>query len=283
MKTVYQHTMNGLLTERLKKIEEHLCSDVIFFYGDIHDGIERVFRDFIEDLKNDQDEQTNRDTLSIILNTNGGSVETVERMVRTTRQHYNKVDFIIPDSAYSAGTIFCMSGDEIYMDYSSALGPIDPQVNNGQRWVPALGYIDKVKQILNNPNPTYSEIEWLRVQDMAFIQACEQAKNLTVSLLKDWLVKYKFKNWNTRHSSGESVTMEYKQQRAEQIATQLGNNTYWLSHSRPIGIRQLQDLKLIISDYTDDLKFSELIRNYNDLMCQSIGDVRNFLHSRKNI
>ena len=64
------------------------------------------------------------------------------------RAHYRSVFFVVPDFAMSAGTILCMSGDRIYMDYSSSLGPIDPQVHNGKEWVPALGYLDKVEQLL---------------------------------------------------------------------------------------------------------------------------------------
>ena len=50
------------------------------------------------------------------------------------------MNFIVPEYAYSAGTIFCMSGDNIYMDYYSVLGPIDPTVQNKDgRWVAAFG------------------------------------------------------------------------------------------------------------------------------------------------
>lgn len=52
---------------------------------------------------------------------------------------------MVPDCAMSAGTIFCMAGDKIWMGYYSSLGPIDPQVFNGKNWVPALGYLDKVE------------------------------------------------------------------------------------------------------------------------------------------
>jgi len=50
----------------------------------------------------------------------------------------------------SAGTIFCMAADRIYMDYSSALGPIDPQVPDRENrvLVPALGYLDKVEELI---------------------------------------------------------------------------------------------------------------------------------------
>lgn len=86
--------------------------------------------------------------LAVFVNTPGGSAEAVEKMVGIMRFHYSEVYFIVPDFAMSAGTILCMSGDKIFMDYSSSLGPIDPQVYSGKEWVPALGHIDKVEQII---------------------------------------------------------------------------------------------------------------------------------------
>lgn len=59
--------------------------------------------------------------MTIILTTTGGSVEATEDFVEILRHHYDVVDFIIPNYAMSAGTIFAMSGDEIYMDYASVL------------------------------------------------------------------------------------------------------------------------------------------------------------------
>ncbi len=48
----------------------------------------------------------------------------------------------------SAGTIRAMSGDRILMNYTTSLGPVDPQVFNGQRFVPALNYHDKVAELI---------------------------------------------------------------------------------------------------------------------------------------
>ncbi len=140
MKPIFDSTIHSILNERLKKLEEYFNSDVVFYYAPIADGLVKPFRDIIENLKEDG---INNETLSIILNTPGGSVEVVEQLVNIVRHHYKEINFIVPDSAYSAGTIFCMSGDKIYMDYSSSLGPIDPQVEvqspSGQpQWVPAL-------------------------------------------------------------------------------------------------------------------------------------------------
>lgn len=94
----------------------------------------------IEKLKSDTVKEKWR-TISVILQTLGGSAEIVEKLVEILRHHYDSVNFVIPDYAMSAGALFAHSGDKLYMDYSSALGPIDPQVHNGTDWVPALGYL----------------------------------------------------------------------------------------------------------------------------------------------
>ena len=49
----------------------------------------------------------------------------------------------------SAGTVLVMSGDSIYLDYFSILGPIDPQVENASgTQVPALGYLIQFDRLL---------------------------------------------------------------------------------------------------------------------------------------
>ena len=114
---------------------------------------------FIELLK--VDPEFDRIRLVVFLNTPGGSAETVEKMVSVIRFHYEEVYFVVPDYAMSAGTILCMSGDKIYMDYSSSLGPIDPQVYNGKNWVPALGYLDKVEELIEkSANNELTEAEF---------------------------------------------------------------------------------------------------------------------------
>jgi ClpP class serine protease len=101
----------------LERLEERFAADGMFFYGPIYPGVEKHFRDFLERLRA---EPPDRNRLVIFLNTTGGSAETVETLVDVIRFNYREVWFVIPDFAMSAGTIFCMSGDRIWMDYSSS-------------------------------------------------------------------------------------------------------------------------------------------------------------------
>lgn len=266
-----QSTIKNILNEKLLLIEEHLDADVFSYYGNIIDGLENAILDIIEELANDENK---RDKLVIILTTTGGSAIAVERYVNIIRKHYNIVDFIVPNYAYSAGTIFCMSGDNIYLDYSSVLGPIDPQVQNKEgKWVAALGYLDKVNDAIQKSiNGKLSEVEYLMIKDLdlAELRSYEQAKDLTIDLLKKWLVKYKFQNWNEHRTNstllGNEVTINEKQTRAEEIANQLSDNTKWKSHSRPINIEALKELRLQVEDFSEDKVFRSLIRDYNDLL-----------------
>ena len=268
--------VKDLVGERLEKIEEHFEADCIFYYGPIVPSIKSTFRDFVELLRQDDDK---RKRLIIILNSPGGSVETVEKMVEIIRHHYEEVYFIVPDEAMSVGTIFCMSGDKIYMDYSSSLGPIDPQIFNGKDLVPALGYLDRFEKMVEksrNGELTDAEFILMQNQDLAMLNQYEQAKNLTITLLKKWLVEYKFKNW--------TVTEKEKKERAEKIASMLSDNKKWHSHGRKIGLKTLSgDLRLKIEDYSDDRKLQTMIRSYSDFLVEYImrHNIPLFLHNRK--
>lgn len=284
---IFEATMKEELNERLAALEQHFDADVIFYYGEIHPALAKTFRDFIERLR---DVDVPKQRIVIFLNTPGGSAETVEKMVEIIRHHYQDVAFVVPDFAMSAGTIFCMSGDRIYMDYSSSLGPIDPQVFNGKEWVPALGYLDKVTQLLEQARDgTISNAEFLILRDidLAMLSRYEQARDLTVTLLKQWLVEYKFRDWNTHESNpvklGQAVTRGEKEARAEDIAKLLGDNKLWHSHGRMISAATLdRKLRLRIDDYSTDTRLKKLIRDYNDLLTEYIarGAHTFFMHSK---
>ena len=266
--------INDILIDKLSLLEAHFDADALFYYGVIHPGYIKLFRDFIEELAA---QKPPRKRLAILLNTNGGDVETAEKMVQIMRYHYNEVYFIVPDYAMSAGTILCMSGNKIYMDYSSSLGPIDPQLRKGEgknlKYVPALGYLDKMNELVEksaNDILTPAELAMLLNMDLAELRQYEQARDLSVVLLKTWLVKYKFNDWTTHRTNpkrkGQAVTKADKNRRATTIAKKLSDNKIWRSHSRNIDIEALKELRLEIGDYSSDNKLRELIRSYNDVI-----------------
>lgn len=255
--------INDKLIDIIVHLENYYDADLIYIDGPIADDLNTIVIDEIGRLK---DKSGLKEKVFIMLTTNGGDANSAERLVNILRYNYKIVNFLIPDHAYSAGTILCMSGDKIYMNYNSVLGPIDPQVRNKEgRYVPALGYLDKIDKLLEKARSgTISDAEYLILKDfdLAEISFYEQARDLTVDLLKKWLVKYKFKDWTRHKSSGKVVTDDEKTARAEEIAKGLGDYKKWKAHGRPLNMEILKDLKLVVDDFGQDEDIEKNIMNF---------------------
>jgi hypothetical protein len=192
--------------------------------------------------------------------------------VDTIRHHYQEVDFFIPGTAMSAGTVLVMSGDAIHMDYYSRLGPIDPQVQrpNGG-WVPASGYLVQYERLLQKDRDgtltTTEAAILLEKFDQAEMHLFEQARELTITLLKEWLAKYKFKNWLVTQTSRRQVTAQDRIDRAAAIAEALNDTQRWHSHNRGISMDVLtRELKLVIADFGQVPELSKRLRSYHKLL-----------------
>ncbi|RUO39616.1 serine dehydrogenasease [Pseudidiomarina aestuarii] len=271
--SIVNGSVENALRDKLTELQqEHFSNhDVIIYYGPIEFWAKNLFRQQLEEHGKNAERKNN---LLVILHTGGGSAESVEKMVEMSRHFYENIDFLVPDVAMSAGTIWCMSGNKIYMDYSSSLGPIDPQVqNNDGKWVPALGYLDKCNELIARSSGggvlSNAEIIMLNSLDLASLRAYEQARDLSISLLKKWLVEFKFRDWSEHRSTpaklGQPVTDDEKAERAEEIAQLLSDNNRWHSHSRMLGIKTLQnELKLEIDDYTDNADLRLAINRLHD-------------------
>lgn len=260
----FDRSIFSLIDQRAGELEGKMKSDIVFYHGQIRPVFFRAFRDFIEEVK--QKSERKDSSISVVLRTGGGSAETTERMVAVLRKHYETVNFIVPDVAMSAGTIFCMSGDRIFMDYASSLGPIDPQVQlpDTGDLVPALGYIDKVSEIVEKKNLSPADVVMLKSIDLAKLALFEQGRDLSVDLLKNWLVSYKFKDWKKHSSTGEEVEESERENRAQEVAEALSDHKRWRSHGRNLDVEKLKELRIKIDDYSDNQELRTAIRGYND-------------------
>ena len=125
-----------------------------------------------------------------------------------------------------------MSGDAIFMDYYSVLEPIDPQIprNDGEGLVPALGYLVQFERLLEK-----SKRRELTDAEMAFLLKRFDPENcintsksqLSIELLKEWLVKFKFKDWTITETRHVPVTPQMRIERAEEIAKSLNDTARW--------------------------------------------------------
>src|SRR6266542_2808622 len=67
--------------------------------------------------------------VDVLIESNGGSAEAAERIVRLLRERFDSIRFIVPGNAYSAATLICFCGDKLAMSETGTLGPIDPQID----------------------------------------------------------------------------------------------------------------------------------------------------------
>ncbi|TAK53561.1 MAG: serine dehydrogenasease [Gammaproteobacteria bacterium] len=279
-------------------LARHLRADVVTIRSPIAFGLDQIVRYEVDNLHDGDQAPRRPGKLCVLVETNGGHIEVVERIYGVFRRHYRHVSFLVPDYAYSAGTVLVLSGDEIYMDYYSILGPIDPQIESNEgRFVPGLGYLQKYKELTEkinravDPETVRAELAYLLQKfDPAELFLLEQAKNHSLSLLRTWLPMHKFKSWKKTRGRGLRVTPAMRRKRAEEIATTLGNPERWHSHGRGIGIKELtsEEIKLDIVNFADDPELNPLVVNYYQLFtdyCSKLG-LRNdgtVIHTRNGL
>jgi hypothetical protein len=99
-----------------------------------------------------------------------------------------------------------------------------------------------------------------------------QAVELSIAALEEWLVKYKFKNWDKTETKKQTVTDAMKKKRASSIGKQLNDTKRWHSHGYGISMEVLRkDLNLRIDDFGADEAASSVIRSYHDLLSDYMG------------
>lgn len=195
--------------------------------------------------------------VDIFIHSPGGSAEATDFLVSLLRENFDHIRFIVPNMAKSAATMMVLSGDEILMDDRSELGPIDPQIQINGNFVPAQTVIDgfdEAKEIIKDSGPEIlpAYMPLLNKYDLHVLQICENAKKLSENLVTSWLEKYMFREYeNAKNKAGE-------------IAKKLSNHKEYLSHGRPIKIKDAQKLGLIVKDLR---KESELRKKIWSLYC----------------
>ena len=281
----------SVLKDMNAKLGQQMEGDCVFIKCGLQSPLDDEFRVVIEGITDGKGKHSH---LVVILETTGGYLETVERLVSIMRAHYHKVSFVVPNYAYSAGTILALSGDSIHMDYYSVLGPIDPQYRDaeGNHW-PGSGYLAKYKELVKTINdadfPAKAEMAYLLQNfDPAQLFRTEQAIQHGITLVTEWLPKYKFKDWKIAENGEIRVTSRMKKERAEEIARVLGDAEKWHSHGRGISMQELSsdEINLKIDDFGENKERSDLIRHYHGLCVDYYSAKSNligYIHSQQGV
>lgn len=182
--------------------------------------------------------------LDMYIETPGGRGETAEEIVRYVREKFDEVNFVISGEAKSAGTIIALSGDNIMMTKTGSLGPIDAQVKIGRSVVSAHNYMEWINSTRDKAekNKSLNPFDATMAAQISprELKGVVHSLKFAQDLVKDWLVKYKFKNWKQTETQKKEVSHKMKEERAEQIAQELSNHSKWKSHGRSLKIKVLK-------------------------------------------
>jgi hypothetical protein len=106
-------------------------------YAELNTEVRRAF--FSQRDKLSQDEQ-----IVLLIDSTGGSAKSGYQLAMFLRQYCRRYVALVPNVAKSAATLLAVGADEIILGNSGELGPVDAQVLEGVRYVPAL---DRVKAL----------------------------------------------------------------------------------------------------------------------------------------
>jgi hypothetical protein len=202
-------------------------------------------------------------SVDVFLATNGGSAHQVSRFVHALRQRFASVEFLIPSFCMSAGTLFALSGDRIWMTSRACLGPIDPQVPAAGRFVPAqalLLLVEKLRQEGTESLRNTGTVPWTAVRIIDSLDKKELADAMTASqygqtMATEFLTNYKFRDWTVTESTGRVVDSAARRARAEEIAVALGSHDKWKAHGHAISREVLyNEIQLRIDHPAPDLE-----------------------------
>jgi hypothetical protein len=194
--------------------------------------------------------------IDLLVVTPGGLGQQVALFVDKIRRRFDHVGFLVPSQCMSAGTIWALAADEIWMDERAYLGPIDPQVmGRDGRLLPAQALLVLLKSIQDQGQEAIKKgqnIDWSLIQLLRNIDAKEIGNTMSMSsyavqMATQYLREYKFKTWLTHSTTGQPVTENERMTRAVEIAGELCKHDRWKIHGHGIS-REVawQELKLKI-------------------------------------
>ncbi|MGB1799641.1 MAG: SDH family Clp fold serine proteinase [Gammaproteobacteria bacterium] len=184
--------------------------------------------------------------LDLILHTPGGSFAATQSIVDYLRRMFGRdIRAIVPQSAFSGGTIIACSCKSIVMGKESNLGPVDPQLAG----VPAYGVIEEFKRAYKEIKADPAKISiWQPIIQQyrpTFLTQCENSIKWSKQFLKEQL---------------EEVMFYRSKNKSTSISKIVRNLTdYSKGHDRHIHIDECKDMGLKIEELETDQKLQDLV------------------------
>lgn len=193
----------------ISDIEELTGRELIVYYAQLNEPINSTDPDDLSEII----EGIRTDKVDFLIQTPGGAVDAVEKLVSLLRARIGTYRVIVPSWAKSGGTVIAMSASEILLGVNSELGPIDPQM-----FLPDLGpmpceFVAK--------DPAKDQV----LRDYADA-AVKRMRNLARKILRGGMLK------------------DLAEDRFEEVLKKVSSSTEYGSHGAVIDFSEAQELGL---------------------------------------
>lgn len=173
--------------------------------------------------------------VDVLIHSPGWRPDATERIVLILRNRFEKINFLIPHSAYSAATMLALSGNSIILHPSATLWPIDPQING----IPARSIkrgFEKIKEKITKdwPESLPAYIPLIEKYTIELLELCEDSEKLSKKLVSDWLKEYMFEN------------KKWISPKIKKVVTYFSDYDKHLLHSRPLCLKKIKKFGLNI-------------------------------------
>lgn len=208
----------------LSDLREVTQKETIVYFSQLSEGINHTDADDLSEII----EGLTTPHVDIIIQTPGGDVDAVEKIITLLKCRLESYRVIVPSWAKSGGTAIAISSDEILLGVNSELGPIDPQMR-----VPGFGFVPC--QFVANDDSQPSLIS------QTALNSVERMKDLAKKILHDGML---------RNENEEAI---------KKTVDKLSSSDSYKSHGAVIDYSEAKSLGLNVSWLTPESKEWKLV------------------------
>jgi hypothetical protein len=189
--------------------------------------------------------------LTLLLHTPGGVTNAAETIVAYLHSKFTDIEVIVPTYSMSAGTMISLAAGRIIMGRQSQLGPIDPQMPVGGRFVSARAVVDQFErakgEVLAQREAAHVWAPVLQSLGPSLLQEAQNALDYGERMVAQWLEERMFKGQKKRKAL------------AKKTAKHFNDATTHKSHGRRIDRDEARSHGVIVEDLEANQKLQEAV------------------------
>ena len=255
--------LDNQLKEQLRIISQLRNNTAVIFYASAFlqktAGHVIITREDINGFMNALYEAPTDKGLTLILHTPGGDPNAVESIVAYLQAKFGYIEVVIPYLAMSGGAMISLASDLLLLGKQSQLGPIDPQLNMGNKTYSALaiqeGFIKAREDIENDTRLAHLWAPILQNMGPSLVLEAEKALSYSKELVETWLNQRMFKDISDK---------EEREGKANNVARYFNaepTDAYGQIHvhGQRIGVTKLKELGIKVESLEDNQDLQDAI------------------------